>query len=148
MGDVRAADTEQRIGEGLRLLEAAKAEEADFYARYSKAQIFESDRAPNPTHRHRFNLWLQKNGEWLLVERARHREALVEQVAEALYERAMSERRTFSRHPEQFQRSWRDEPYVPLLQDGKSRPKNWRDGWRHEARAVLRGKNPLEENLT
>jgi hypothetical protein len=68
-------------------------------------------------------------------EEAQH--DLIERVAEALYERAMGERRVFSAKPGQFNRRWRDEPYVPPVAGGESRPVDWRDGWRGEAHFVV-----------
>lgn len=61
---------------------------------------------------------------------------LIEIVAEALYERAMSERRVFASDPHKFTKGWRDEPFVPIF-EGEPRPKNWRDDWRDEALLVL-----------
>jgi hypothetical protein len=64
----------------------------------------------------------------------RLRTALVERVARALYERAMSERRAFG-EPQKFSKRWDDPPHDDLT--AESRPSSWRDGWRDDARAAL-----------
>jgi chromosome segregation ATPase len=71
-------------------------------------------------------------------------EEVEEKVARALYEKAMEERRTCLPRFRQDKR-WDDEPYVAPVQEGESRPTNWRDPWREQAHYFLSDSYPAKE---